>query len=180
MSIAYLMELVAALAVGLGFSVVNDGIRMERGLNENPARIRDFAFDLFLGVASAELIGLAVERSRGRGPAVWGFGRWVWALFGVAALLEFGKGLAYAALADAVDRRVMPRLSEVYHNAVMTPWWLVAGLAWIPVAFWVTARLARLPGDPNPDAREWAGRVFGVTLPAVKVILMVVTCVSNS
>jgi hypothetical protein len=164
MRLSYLLELVACLGAGLGFAIWQQRIIPSstptfRFDQRNLDLVSDFIWQVLIGVAVAGLVGLVVESLRRRGPTTWGFGRWVWSLIGFTLLCEYALMTAWAWLSGLYAIAVISRMDWTFASA---------GPAWLPLVFWITSRLARRPGDPKPDAREWSGRVLGVLVLFVR------------
>src|SRR5216683_1716615 len=99
MRLSYLLELVAALAVGLGFATWRErlGPQLPSGFQRVMSFYdrEEFTWSVLIGVAVAGLLGLVVESLRKRGPATWGFGRWMWSLMGLAVLVGEATTIGY-------------------------------------------------------------------------------------
>ena len=154
MSIAYGLELVLAVAAGLG--LVRYAERVAGMPLDLTSRLGLLNAEVYAsaGVALVGLAGLLVERARRRSPAHWGLGRWSWAVAGLYAAWVHLVGFEGAAFRG--------------YNQLGLIWVYFYGLrearpSLVPMllSVWLTARFARLPRDPAPDAREWAGRAFG-------------------
>ena len=169
MRIGYAMELVLNIAVGL--LVVRIGTQVvEVAAPTNVAEFVSRALTLigayFLsGFALVGALGLVVEAARRRSPEHWGLGRWSWVFAGLFVL---------ACNADRLINFILP--SNFPHDKIL---YLVEGWgdSWHLIGpmlggLWVITRMARLPRDPAPDAREWAGRVLGISLVVFSVIAM--------
>jgi hypothetical protein len=112
-------------------------------------------------------LGLFVERIRKRSPPVWGLGRWTWSLMipiflfpfledSVSELL-FGKGVkALLVLPNVQKTLAIESLYNRFPSTYLT----------VLFACLIATRIAGLPRDPAPDAREWAGRAYGLLLVA--------------
>lgn len=173
--IAYAMELVIAVAVG--FAAWRYEAATYRLDYLNFRHFELFAGYFLPGIAIVGGVGTWLEMARGRSPKGWGSGRITWS---VAALYVAFINLSLAA-----------QLAQNYLHG--NYWWRGSGpvggitrmwdnheydLGWVVAAIWISARLARLPGDPAPDAREWAGRVFS-SVAVTASVLGNVMCMIN-
>jgi hypothetical protein len=162
MKLGYLLELILALAVGLalaqGWTEAEWVARLKTldlliWLCSNPA------YTLFSGVILVEAVALWIESARGRGPRPWGFGRMTWSTLGVVCLGSWSRLIVSALIGQRLPRwgGSKPFLTLARDFSTHPAEYL----AWVPLAVFLTARLAALPRDPRPDGREWAGRIFG-------------------
>ncbi len=163
-SIAYVLELVAAVAVGLGMFRYARTVGMPffatwRGLLD--------AWDyLSAGIALVGLVGIVVEVVRRRSPERWGLGRWTWAIAGLYIVAIHVLGVAKG-VRDSMFYLGMP---WIYFYGLRQAWpYLGPAL----VSAWLAARMARLPRDRKPDAREWAGRVYGALVVVISIVRLV-------
>lgn len=165
-SMLFLVEVVACAAVGFTASraVLADGAE---GLLTDPTveGIADNLVYPFL-TAFGGLQGLAVlvERVRGRGLP-WGWGRWTSAYLAVCVPVELVLQLKYQVSSP-----------EDLWNLAGEDWWyfrdsLLTGVADYEtpplIAAYVALWLGREKSERRRgvlDAREWAGRVFGIVL----------------
>src|SRR6516165_6019651 len=159
------LELVLALAVGL--AIVH--IRMHGPDLRDPHVPLDTLVVLYssflTGFVLVEVICLYMEAAWRRSPAIWGTGRLTWALLGTTSLLLW---LSYAVndLMTSYRGWIDPVWitdftgNIVFHSHLP----LLHDLAWLPLAIWLTSRLAGWRPSPMIDGREWAGRAFGVLL----------------
>jgi hypothetical protein len=92
------------------------------------------------------------------GTPLRGIGRLTWSTLGIVCLFQWSWDTIWYVLRQYGD--VMASQESFWKLFRVT-----AGgshtLAWIPLALIITTRLAGLPRDLRPDAREWAGRLFG-------------------
>jgi hypothetical protein len=165
--LGYALELVAVLAVGLAF------LRLWTDEAEAAPRhlrlahyFKAFGDSFPTGVALAGLLGLGIEVARGRSPAIWGLGRWVWSFAGLCFFFESSFMVVVNVADNAHHGKPIDFVSQILE---WLPWFGAVqwgAIAWGVVAVALTRRLARLPPDPAPDAREWSGRVFAGFLMA--------------
>jgi hypothetical protein len=165
MTLAYLIELVAATAVGLAFACTPapDQIVIPMPMNTGTClTINAMTLKTLAGFALVELVGLAAESARGTRVGVWGIGRCLWSVVG----LMVAARMMWDAVAVLVTGNLRPGtdLWSLLRKSVQMSAVDVTVLNLLPVALWITSRLGRWPRDPCPDAREWAGRVFGVVM----------------
>jgi hypothetical protein len=169
--LAYALELVFVLAIGLALFRLQFDFRTQSEDPDDAPRhlqlanyLKGFGDSFPTGVALAGLLGLGIEVARKRSPAIWGFGRWTWSVAGLYFLLNSAFSVLVAAASNAyhgVPIHIVPLILR------WLPWYgaLQWGrIAWGLVAIGITRRLARVPPDPAPDAREWAGRIFAVLI----------------
>ncbi len=165
MRLGYVLELVATAAICL--AVVRSQMTASMVNSATPAPgssgwIRLGGGSLLTGLALAGGGGLVVETIRGRRPATWGLGRWIWSIAGVFAALSVASQLAALALNRAVRKDRLPPLGGAVQGVLERTaiYQFFGGFGWAIAAVCATAMLARIPRDPEPDAREWAGRLF--------------------
>ena len=121
---------------------------------------------VFLGLASCGGVGLAIEAGTGRRPSSWGMGRWIWSITCLFAILAFTEGLLV----------YMPAFHRLNGRR---PWFEAIGTAlhWAEVmmtshlplplaAVCGTATISRVIRDPEPDPREYLGRLFASAIVA--------------
>jgi hypothetical protein len=168
--LAYALELVFVVAVGLALFRAQSDSHLQSEANgaaqlyRLTSLLKHFGDSFPTGVAIAGLLGLWIEVARKRSPAIWGFGRWTWSVAGLYFLLNSGFMVLVAAASEAYQGRPIHIVALIL---TWLPWYgaLEWGrIAWGLVAIGITRRLARVPPDPAPDAREWAGRIFAVFL----------------
>jgi hypothetical protein len=165
-SIAYVLELVAAVAVGLGMLRYARLVGMPFDLATRRGVLDAWSY-LAAGLALVGLVGTAVEVARRRSPERWGLGRWTWAIAGLYTVVIHGLGVAKG-IRDAMFYLGLP---WIYFYGLLWAWpYLGPAL----VSAWLTARMARLPRDPKPDAREWTGRIYGLLVVVASVVRLVV------
>jgi hypothetical protein len=100
---------------------------------------------------------------RGATPRPWGIGRATWALCGLFAVLHTVIGMLFGAVGFIMKGRQWPGVTLFtgmmrLYFAEQFQFEFAAALA----AFWLAAWVARWPVSSAPDAREWAGRGFGI------------------
>lgn len=167
--IGYLMELVAAAAVCTALArdvrppliVTNNWVQPLIPLWWGWGAVAG-------GLASAGGVGLAIEAIRGRRPSSWGIGRWIWSISGVTMALWL-LDQSFDTTLSAIKHRRWPTLleySQLLRHEIDT-WWLGAA-PWVLAGVVVTAMLARSPRDPEPDTREWLGRLFAGLVVTLK------------
>ena len=92
-SIAYILELVAAVAAGLGLVRYAATVGMPFDLSTRRGWLAAWDY-LSTGIALVGLLGMLAESARRRSPERWGFGRWTWAIAGLYAVAIHGVGVA--------------------------------------------------------------------------------------
>jgi hypothetical protein len=172
--IGFVMELIVAAAVG--FAVVRSHVSGGPwvGYFGTPARadwVRLVGGSFLTGLALAGAGGLAVEAFRGRRPSSWGLGRWIWSIagffmiFNAADLIAETAVLYFGPASRSFNWRAMvgslPERWAIHQ--------FYASFGWSIAAVCATAMLAGAPRDPEPDAREWAGRLFASLAVAVNI-----------
>jgi hypothetical protein len=172
--LGYVMELVVAAA--LCFAL----IRWELALasypsagSPSPSRwIRLLGGSLLGALTVTGTVGLALETARGRRPASWGLGRWIWAIAGLSLVLDMAcllaanlvQRLAFSGVPMSpflVMMRGVAERTSIHH--------FFGSIGWSFAALCATAMVARTPRDDEPDAREWAGRLFASLVVAVNI-----------
>jgi hypothetical protein len=173
MRLAYLLELVLAIGVGLGLA------RYRLNWPDLPesyphlASIDQFEVgsDSFLaGVGLVGGLALGLRAALGRERRPWGPGRWVWFLIPTYLLLTLSDRVAGTVAA----RSIRSFSSDPLGAEVINGFWGDYGgfllpaddlrFVWFLLAAGLTGLVARAPHDPAPDAREWAGRVVAVLI----------------
>src|SRR5438874_5167198 len=169
--LAILLEWVAALAVGMAvYRWVGPLIEFH-----NQETFWDYFIVKFpailTGIALVESTVLGWESIRRRGPSSWGIGRWSLTISGMFVVLDSLKSAAYIGESCYRGRlegftRSTEEILEYVETTLAEIWvyGLVGEFSMALLAFAVASRLARLPMDPAPDAREWSGRIFAATL----------------
>ena len=191
--LGYVLELVATAAFCLGLvraqilSAANDPVlRSAVGFRMGASFwLRHAGGPLLAGLALAGGIGLAVEAIRGRRPSSWGLGRWIWSIAGLMLLVcAAAEGLSLGA--EWLSRMARPRRPP--GSGVAASWIATRLLHWPMYRFFdqfglaiaavcATSMTARQPRDPEPDARDWAGRLFAslaVALTIAEILLKTV------
>lgn len=109
-----------------------------------------------------EFLMILAERARRARPKPFGLGRWTWAFAGsylvIQAATYIGSEVApqsRISMALGIPMRWDSLLARFVLGGVGVDFPLTLLAAW--VGLWIGLR----PTDPEPDAREWAGRVFG-------------------
>jgi hypothetical protein len=167
--VAGFIELVVAFAGALAMRNVGNLVPSlaKAGYLEG-RRLDDWNFvhifgGFFCGLGLMGSLGLYVERVRKRSPPVWGLGRWTWSLM-IPILLfpAFQHSVGVLLYREGVKelRGMIPFLIEESFRDY--PRMQLAVL----FAFVIASRVAGLPRDPAPDAREWAGRAYAFLLVA--------------
>jgi hypothetical protein len=181
--LAFLMELVVALAVGLGFARdLGGGLRADPFLEPGFVTLgSNFVFAVLAGFGLVVGLDTWLEAARRRGPIPWGPGRWVWSV--VAAYMVL-KAASCLPVMMASTRAVIlmwpvalpyPRNIRDVESVVLVdfdntvPWLLGA------VAF--TRWVARSDRTAATDARERTGRAYAVLLVALAVAVKVLLAV---
>jgi hypothetical protein len=171
--LGYAMELI--LAAGICFGFVRHQFTWWVSPNTPGVHGSDWVHlyggALMTGLALTGGVGLAAEAIRGRRATSWGLGRWIWSIAGLSS--AFYVAVQFAVL--AISRRdTLPGTSPflvavrpILERSVVHHFF--GGFAWAIAAVCTTAMLARAPRDPEPDAREWAGRLFASLVVALNI-----------
>jgi hypothetical protein len=166
--LGYVMELVVAAAVC--FAVVRSQLSTTSPLAHRfampiPLRASEWiklvGGSSLTGMALASGVGLVVETICGRRPASWGLGRWIWSIAGLFSIFYSADLFAQVAighLAPGGALSLVPVAPTLLGRAAIYQFF--SGFAWAIAAVCTTAMLAGSPRDPEPDTREWAGRLF--------------------
>jgi hypothetical protein len=164
MRLAYGLELVFVLAVGLGLARAqyeSPGVRGRLAIQPVSARLRQLGGTALTGMAWAGAVGLWVESIRKRSPRPWGIGRATWAIVGTYAILNTATGLVFALITELRRSGRIPGSDWVGTVVRLYLWQLSGDFTWALVAFWLAAGWAGWMRGGVADAREWAGRAFG-------------------
>lgn len=165
--VAYLLELTVLLAVA--FWAVKwawefpgaDDIRQSDTLS---VRLCAWLNPMFFLLPVSGLAGMLVETVRGRRPAHIGLGRATWIVAGAYVLIHAAGDLWMWEVGHAywVGSPSVNRASDWLR--VRLVWGAGSGLgpALMATAFYRV--LARVPADPEPDDREWAGRLCWLSI----------------
>ncbi len=173
--LGYVLELVATAAVC--FAVVRSQLTTSSvnspslDVRRSSDWVRLLGGSILTGMALAGGVGLAVETVRGRRPASWGLGRWIWSIATMFMVFFVASSLAGWRSIDSSARTGCPRSawrSRAYFERIAIHQFFGA-FAWTIAAVCTTAMLARSPRDPEPDAREWAGRLFASVAVALNI-----------
>jgi len=170
--IAFLLELILALAVGMGLARANP-----RGA-EYLAAVSTFGWGYLIGQVSGNIfegfalvVGLAtlIERVRGRSPSIWGPGRWALSVICIYAIFLYISTAAAEFVALFRVRGEVNWLHEFGLSELIASNSMLVRMTvpWFLLALGITYRVVRPARDPSPDAREWAGRVFAALVVVV-------------
>jgi hypothetical protein len=163
--LAYILELVVAVAISAALSrdqLAEPRTRAHLAVAPPSEWVRLAGGAILTGLAISGGVGLALESARGRRPSSWGLGRWIWSIAGVYVALNLATALVFAAATQFRQHRtlvrgeVLLRVTRYYVASSM----LTDSAVWFLTAVCATAMFAGSPRDPEPDAREWLGRVF--------------------
>jgi hypothetical protein len=168
--LGYLLEMVVALAVGLALARWSSESVMGAGkwtANMLLTRLRYAVEPALSGVALVGFAGVAVEVFRKRTPKVWGVGRWIWSLSGLLILIDLGLQLSFETVLIWRSKGRLPSSDQIQRvmRGLLSSHFFSQG-AWFLLGVCVTAWAAGQLRDPDPDAREWTGRVFLAILVA--------------
>ncbi len=163
--LGFVMELIVAAAVCFALvrsHVSRSGWATSAGTPTPENWLRLVGGSFLTGLALAGAGGLATESIRGRRPSSWGLGRWIWSIAGFFMIFVAAELIAETAVL------YFGPASRSFNWAAMLAYlperWAVhqffSGFAWAIAAVCTTAMLVGVPRDPDPDAREWAGRFF--------------------
>ncbi|HEY2159318.1 MAG TPA: hypothetical protein VGH33_27070 [Isosphaeraceae bacterium] len=170
--LGYVMELVVAAAIC--FAVVRWARpRAYWEYSYTPARCSDWVRwvggSLLTGLALSGSAGLIVETIRGRRPSTWGLGRWIWSIAGLFMVfcgVQESVEVVVSLARGQTSLRVIGAGPLLLRIAIHQ---FFGGFAWAIAAVCATAMIARTPRDPEPDAREWAGRLFASLAVALNI-----------
>jgi hypothetical protein len=170
--VGYVMELVVAAAVC--FAVVRSQMAPGShfaGSTRSSGWVRLVGGSLLTGLALAGGLGLAAEAARRRRPATWGLGRWVWSISGLFVVFYGLWGIAVALVNRWTYGGGSASFVDLALNVLV--WGAIGqffgGFAWAIAGFCTTAMIVGSLRDPDPDAREWAGRLFASLAVAVDI-----------
>jgi hypothetical protein len=177
MKVAYTLEVVALLAVGLG-SARSFASEITRDPRDVFLWLRMAGGGFLPAAALVGCLGVWAEYARGRSPRPWGLGRWIWAMVGLYLLARAGAACACNFIRGSRDGWT------AWETLERLPGTATAGLAYwfLPSAPYLLIALAAthavvVPGPrPRPDAREWAGRVFGASVVSVGFVWFLRMC----
>jgi len=170
MRLKYALELVLAVAVGLGFNRYRaTGEDYAECYGTGFQQFQDGADSILAGVALVEGLGILIERVRGKSPSRWGPGRWVWCLAATYLALQ---------MLDLVRDNAAARLSRTFSS---DPLWsdvlrcvrgkygefLIPSFGWFLTALGLTALVARREESTAADGREWSGRAYAALVVVV-------------
>ena len=158
MTIAYLAELVLAVAAGFGLLHVEERVLGVPNAFNYLGGVLHAQFYVVTGMSLVGLAGLVIEVALRRSPAHWGLGRWTWAIAGLFAVSHLLGQLPNLVTHYRAGFRWQTIWSLFFSGPVGQ------SLALVLISVWITTCLARLPRDPAPDAREWAGRALGAAV----------------
>lgn len=170
--LGYVLELVATAAV---CSAVVRSQMTSRwvGLNHITAghsgEIRLVGGGFLTGLALAGGVGLLVETLRGRRPTSWGIGRLIWSIAGVYMVLSTAVQLVALAINRSVRPGPIPPIGVAVQHLLERAaiYQFFGDFPWAIAAVCATALIVGGPRDPEPDAREWAGRLFASLIVAL-------------
>jgi hypothetical protein len=182
--LAYLLELVVAVAVSASLSrdLLSEP-RTRAILAVAPASewVRLLGGAILTGLAISGGVGLAIESVRGRRPSSWGLGRWIWSISGIYVALSLAIGLVFAVATyfrqhrKLVSNEVLHRVTRFHVSSSL----LTDSAVWFLTALCATAMFAGSPRDPEPDAREWLGRVFASVCIATMIALRTLQAIGS-
>jgi hypothetical protein len=153
-TVLYLVELVAALAVGMALALTFLHERQASGAIVGAA---------LTGVALIEGLAVWFEAARRGGPPAWGFGRATWSIAGGASLFYVVFNGLREAIEDSGWNPPLRFLRDLMlHMRFDTDYPVWRLMPWCLPAIYLTFRLAGWPRDLAPDGREWAGRVYAI------------------
>ena len=165
--VAGLIELVVAFAGALAIRTMgNPSPSLAKSGYLTGRRLDDWNFvyifgGFFCGLGLMGSLGLFVERIRKLSPPVWGLGRWTWSLMIPIFLFPFLQhSVGELLFGEGVKGLLGTITFEIELSLRDFPRMQLAVL----FAFLIASRVAGLPRDPAPDAREWAGRIYAFLL----------------
>ena len=166
MRLTYLLELVFAVGVGCGFARFElDHFPLDHFQKSFifSMRVETGISGIFMGMSLVEGLGTLAERARGKSPAVWGSGRWVWASLSIFLMVETSRSLTELVVMNCREGR--PAFEDVAD--LFQSWRTDSPFATFETTapyFLLSVGLVRLAAPrqvrTTPDAREWAGRVY--------------------
>ncbi len=168
MGVAGIMELIAALTVGMGLGRYDYLANQERSVPMAPG-VGMTQSSFMAGVVVTAGLGLVVESIRRRGQGFsWGIGRWIWALSAISFLMGGARELIEGRIRSYAYRQQFDWIRQVsgivYRSAV---WSSVSFFDEMVLVFALTYWLAGTRSGVAADAREWGGRAFGLLLVAL-------------
>jgi len=166
MRLTYLLELVFAVGVGCAFARFElEHLPLDHF--EKPLifsmRVDTGISGVFIGMSLVEGLGTLAERARGKSPAVWGSGRWVWASLSVFLMVETSRSLTEIVVMNCRGGRpAFQDFANLFQNwGTYSPFDTFETTA---PYFLLSVGLVRLAAPrqvrTTPDAREWVGRVY--------------------
>jgi hypothetical protein len=170
MKLIRVLELILALAAGLGFARYRaTGPDHAEFYPTRFARLQDGADAILAGVALIGGLGVLAERARGASRAPWGVGRWAWSLAAVYLILttlDRVAGMASARMgpgyfSDPLGRAILADFRGKYGE------FLLPAFGWFLFAGGLVGLFARREGVPASDDRERSGRAFAAVVVAL-------------
>jgi hypothetical protein len=161
--LGYALELVLVLAMGmaLGRWAAHSPVAAGYFRSDVVRQFQFFVEPILAGMALAGGLGTWLEAARRRSPPNWGIGRWSWSVAALTVLL-YSVAESTVQMAILWKRQGHPdvkgALGQVQGQCILTTFY--PQTCWVLAAAWLTFRISGQARDPNPDAREWAGRVF--------------------
>ena len=168
MGIAGILELIAALTVGMGLARSDYLSRVDETMPLT-MRVAQVKSSFLAGVVVTAGLGMVVESIRRRGQGVtWGVGRWILAISAISFWMGGARELIEGRIRSYAYREHFDWIGQVsgivYRSAV---WSSVSFFDEVVLVFALTYWLAGSRGGVVADAREWGGRAFGMLLVAL-------------
>lgn len=170
-SLAYALELTAAIALGLtAFRLLKDENLPEFVKENLDSRLRfDILVPMFGFLGTVGLIEggvVLIGRVRNRGPQVWGIGRWTWVVMSLFPIIYFVLGIPDEFLGEGARFLGPASLSE--HLVSLMKQVLPVGAYGVTGAYllasYAATSLGRRRTKDCPDEREWSGRFYGAAV----------------
>ena len=174
MRLAFLLELVLAVGVGLALARANGddpSLFIPAGWARTVVHVCHTGGHVLAGIGLVVGLGTWIEAARRRGPKPWGPGRWVWSVTAGALLWAAAWWVvqyAWAATRPGDRSALIGPLVEALTDLPGDEFFVPATGFLVAVA--LTHRFAGVARGPAADGREWAGRIYVALLAATVVV----------
>jgi hypothetical protein len=174
MKLAYAMELVVVLAIGIAFARWHIGDPVFTAADiPNRLWVKTIAEGFLTGVALIGCLGVWTEFATRRSPQPWGPGRWAWSIVGLHVISRFVFSLidlaawSYRSISSG---RSISAMTYAYQIRMELCFRFLDSVPFMLIALGVTCLVVMRGESSIPDAREWSGRGFA-TLIVVSTIV---------